>query len=71
MNRVALKRDKSTDYTKEGSQPKFCKARLVRYAMKPKVEVELKRLEEGGIMYTSQSVNRRLQLFQWSSQMEM
>ena len=34
---------------KEGSQPKFCKARPVPYAMKPKVEVEMKRLEKEGI----------------------
>ena len=34
---------------KEGSQPKFFKARPVPYAMKPKVEVELKRLEKEGI----------------------
>ena len=35
---------------KEGSQPKFCKARRVPYAMKPKAEVELKRLEKKGIL---------------------
>ena len=35
---------------KEGSQPKFCKARPVPYAMKPKAEVELKRLEKEGIL---------------------
>ena len=35
---------------KEGSQPKFFKARPVPYAMKPKVEVELKRLEKEGIL---------------------
>ena len=35
---------------KEGSKPKFCKARPVPYAMKPNVEVELKRLEEEGIL---------------------
>ena len=35
---------------KEGSQPKFFKARPVLYAMKPKVEVELKRLEKEGIL---------------------
>jgi len=36
---------------KEGSQPKFCKARPVPYAMKPKVEVELKHLEKEGILH--------------------
>ena len=36
---------------REGSQPKFCKARPVPYAMKPKVDAELKRLEREGILH--------------------
>lgn len=35
---------------KEGSQTKFCKARPVPYAIKPKVEIELMRLEREGII---------------------
>jgi len=42
-----LKSTKAKLMLKEGSKPKFCKARLVPYAMKPKVEVELKHVEEG------------------------
>ena len=36
---------------KEESQPKFCKATPVPYAMKPKAEGELKRLEKEGILH--------------------
>ena len=42
-----LKSTKAKLTLKENSQPKFYKARPAPYAMKPKVEVELKRLEEG------------------------
>lgn len=45
-----LKSTKAKLTLKENSQPKFYKARPVPYALKPKVEVELKRLEEEGIL---------------------
>lgn len=45
-----LKSIKAKLTLKENSQPKFYKARPVPYAMKPKVEVNLKRLEEEGIL---------------------
>ena len=46
-----LKSTKAKLVLKGGSQPKFCKARPVPYAMKPKVGVELKRLEGEGILH--------------------
>ena len=47
-----LKSTKANLTLKEGSQPKFCKARPVPYAIKPKVEeVELKHLEREGIIH--------------------
>jgi len=42
-----LKSTKAKLTLKENSQPKFYKTRPIPYAMKPKVEVELKHLEEG------------------------
>ena len=35
---------------KPDSAPKFCKARPVPYALKPKIEQELRRLQDGGII---------------------
>ena len=45
-----LKSTKAKLTLKENSEHKFYKARPVPYAMKPKVEVELKCLEEEGIL---------------------
>ena len=36
---------------KEGSQPKFCKAIPVPYALKPQVGAKLKRLQREGIIH--------------------
>ena len=55
-----LKSTKAKLTLKEGNKPKFCKARPVPYAMKPKVEVELKRLEEEGIL-------RKVKFSNWST----
>ena len=41
---------KATLSLKDTAQPKFCKARQVPYAIKPKVEQELKTLEKEGII---------------------
>ena len=45
-----VKSMKSTLTLKDNAQPKFCKARQVPYAIKPKVEQELERLEKEGII---------------------
>ncbi|XP_020621531.1 uncharacterized protein K02A2.6-like [Orbicella faveolata] len=55
-----LKSTKAKLTLKEGSKPMFCKARSVPYAMKPKVEVQLKRLEEEGIF-------RKVRFSNWST----
>jgi hypothetical protein len=41
---------KATLTIQEGCQPKFCKARPVPYALKPKIEAELERLQAEGII---------------------
>lgn len=48
---MTLKSTKAKLTLKEGSQPKFCKVRLVPYAIKPNVEDELKHLEREGIIH--------------------
>lgn len=45
-----LKGITATLYLEDNAQPKFCKARLVPYSLKPKVEEELQRLEKEGII---------------------
>lgn len=45
-----LKGITATMYLEDNAQPKFCKARLVPYSLKPKVEEELQRLEKEGII---------------------
>ncbi|CAB4004600.1 PREDICTED: uncharacterized protein K02A2.6-like, partial [Paramuricea clavata] len=45
-----LKTTKAKLNLKENSQPKFCKARQVPYALRPKVEVELTKLQNDGIL---------------------
>ena len=63
-----LKSTKAKLMLKENSQPKFYKARRVPYAMKPKVEVELKHLEEEGILSKSNSATGRRLLYPLSNQ---
>nr|XP_034311360.1 uncharacterized protein K02A2.6-like [Crassostrea gigas] len=45
-----LKGITATLYLEDNAQPKLCKARLVPYSLKPKVEEELQRLEKEGII---------------------
>ena len=45
-----LKEQKANLKVKENCQPRFHKARQVPYALRPKVEAELRRLEEEGIL---------------------
>jgi hypothetical protein len=45
-----LKTAKAKLNLKENSQPKFCKARQVPYALLPKVEAELTKLQNDGIL---------------------
>ncbi|KAL9957133.1 hypothetical protein ACROYT_G038735 [Oculina patagonica] len=46
-----LKSSRAILTLRKASRPKFCKARPVPDAMNPKVKVELKRLEKGGILH--------------------
>ena len=46
-----LKSTKARLTMNEDTQPKFCRARPVPYALQPKVEAELKRLEREGILH--------------------
>ena len=54
-----LKTTKAKLDLKENSQPQFCKARQVPYALRPKVEAELTKLQKDGILT---KVNGRLAL---------
>ena len=45
-----LKNTKAKLTLKENSQPKFCRARQVRYALRPKVEAELTKLQNANIL---------------------
>ena len=55
-----LKSTKAKLTLKEGSKAKFCKERPVPYAIKPKVELELRCLEEEGIL-------RKFKFSDWST----
>ncbi|KAK3091048.1 hypothetical protein FSP39_016771 [Pinctada imbricata] len=46
----SLKQIKAMLKLKEDASPKFCKARPVPYSLKPKIEAELQKLEEQGIL---------------------
>ena len=43
-------------YIDEGARPKFCQARPMLYALQPKIEAELVRLEEEGTIGSVQFV---------------
>ncbi|XP_033758152.1 uncharacterized protein K02A2.6-like [Pecten maximus] len=52
-----LQNIKATIYMEDSAQPKFHKARTVPYALRGKVETELERLENGGIISPVQHSN--------------